>query len=101
MTNIEQSSYSFKFARWSIAGLALSLGVSKAGLSVFSALLLLAFISVWALNRNQFSFSAVSKINKILLGMFALGIVCSMLSIGGLESTKSFVSKGSFFWCYQ
>lgn len=97
MTNIEQSSYSFKFARWSIAGLALSLGVSKAGLSVFSALLLLAFISVWALNRNQFSFSAVSKINKILLGMFALGIVCSMLSIGGLESTKSFVSKGSFF----
>ncbi|MGR5094923.1 O-antigen ligase family protein [Vibrio maritimus] len=97
MTNIEQSSYSFKFASWSIAGLALSLGVSKAGLSVFSVLLLLAFVSVWALHRSQFSIATISKVNKVLLALFVLGIVCSLLSYGGIASTKDFATKGSLF----
>lgn len=97
MTTIDQSSYSFRFASLSLAGLALSLGVSKAGVSLFSALLLLAFISLWALNRDQFHYSQLSTVSRSLLALFCVGLVCSMLSYGGSESAKDFANKGSLF----
>jgi O-antigen ligase len=95
VTNIEQSSYSFKLASWSLAGLALSLGVSKAGVSLFSVMLLLAFTSVWVLNRDQLRYSQLSAASRSLLALFGLGLACSMLSYGGSESVKDFANKGS------
>ncbi|USD60305.1 O-antigen ligase family protein [Vibrio sp. SCSIO 43140] len=95
MTKIEQSSYSFKLASWSIAGLALSLAVSKAGLSIFSVLLLLAFLSFWVTNREHFRFSQMSNLTKAILGLIVLGAVCSLFSYGGVASLKDYAGKGS------
>jgi O-antigen ligase len=95
VSTLNQSSYSFRFANWSIAGLALSLAVSKAGISLFSALLLVAFIGVWASNREQFRWSQLTTVSRSLLALFCLGVVCSLLSYGGGASAKDFANKGS------
>ncbi|MCL9775441.1 O-antigen ligase family protein [Vibrio methylphosphonaticus] len=78
-----------------MSGLALSLGVSKAGVGIFTILTLLLMLVVIVQQRANVSFYNTSSVNKALISLFFVGVFCSLLSDGGVNSAKDFVSKGS------
>ncbi|PMH34506.1 hypothetical protein BCU70_19790 [Vibrio sp. 10N.286.49.C2] len=80
---------------WILAGLALSLGVSKAGVGIFSILLLLVFSGFIVKYRKEISLQSVSAISRWLILLFSGGVLFSLLSLGGVDSAKDFMNKGS------
>ncbi|MGF1778455.1 O-antigen ligase family protein [Vibrio nomapromontoriensis] len=95
MSNMQKEVFSHSIFSWLLGGLALSLGVSKAGLSIFTILLLLVFIGFSVKYRAELRFHSMSRLSQWLLLLFASGSLLSLLSSGGLGSMKDFMNKGS------